>query len=109
MNKRSIHYLIAGLSHVDIAMPTSIGTFAGFVLHRIHCARIKTRILGNELSAMETALKGGLIDPENTAHVASSGRPLAAFINTFQVLHAWMFPRNRVRGAHGKRQTTNRQ
>ena len=59
---------------MSVTMPTSIGTFAGFVLHRIHCAKIKTRILGNELSAMETALKGGLIDPENTiAHLVEIG------------------------------------
>ncbi len=55
-------------------MPTSIGAFAGFVPHRIHCARIRARIIGNELSAAEVALKGGLIDPENTiAHLVEIG------------------------------------
>ncbi len=58
----------------DPTMPTSIGTFVEFVLNRIRYARIKARIITNELSAMETALRGGLIDPDNTiAHLTEIG------------------------------------
>jgi hypothetical protein len=59
----------ANYHHADI-----IGTFAAFILHRLHCARIKTRILGNELAAMETALRGGLVDPESAiTHIYEVG------------------------------------
>jgi hypothetical protein len=58
----------------NTTIPTSIGVFAAFIVHRLRCARIKTRILDNELAATETALKGGLIDPESAVtHICEIG------------------------------------
>jgi hypothetical protein len=47
--------------------PTTVEPSSGFVdfiLHRLHVAALRAKIVANEIEATATALSGGLISPE---------------------------------------------
>jgi acyl dehydratase len=53
--------------------------FTDFILHRLHVAALRAKIVANEFEATATALSGGLISPETAILIlAETGLELAS-------------------------------